>query len=574
MKTIHILFLFLFSFVQISFAQVNVNGTSLKISSGATFYTDMDVVNTANGTITNEGDLIMGAHFVNENGAILTGNGEYFHGRNWLNSATFLAGTSTVTFTGNLNATINPGTAIFNNIVMAKASANISLQADLTIDNQLTFQNDDNKIQLNNRDFIFNDNASVVSYDNNEFFITNGNGEVIKNNLGGTAFTFPVGYNESTYNPVTLTQQGTADNHGVRCRANVLSSGTSGAALTEGVVDASWDISEETAGGSNLEMTTSWTAGDELSDFDRTACAINRYESNWDNLLYDQLGTASNSSPYTRTLTGITEMGVFAVAGDALLDYIEVSPKVYLQGCYSAGQMNDLLRSSSLVPQTEPYTGLSGFTHIGGDEGGESVTAGVLAVTGTQAIVDWVFLELRDKNNSSNVIRTRSALLQRDGDIVELDGVSPVKIDGVISDNYYLVVRHRNHLGVRTANIVSLSRTSLTYDFTTGMSQAYKPGGHPNDPMTVLSGTHYGLWGGNSNGNTNIRYSGPSNDQNQLLNTCLNGSKVGVLVGVYNSCDLNMNGNIRYSGPANDQNFLLNTVLSGSKTQVILQPSF
>ncbi|MCB0811724.1 MAG: hypothetical protein KDB87_00895, partial [Flavobacteriales bacterium] len=81
----------------------------------------------------------------------------------------------------------------------------------------------------------------------------------------------------------------------------------------------------------------------------------------------------------------------------------------------------------------EPYTSL-GYVHVG-DGGNESTTAGVLAATGNDAIVDWVVLELRDANDPTTVVNTRSALLQRDGDIVDTDGSSPVAM--MVPDDDY-----------------------------------------------------------------------------------------------------------------------------------------
>ena len=107
----------------------------------------------------------------------------------------------------------------------------------------------------------------------------------------------------------------------------------------------------------------------------------------------------------------------FTITGGAV---VRVAAKVFLDGPYVSGTqlMNDNLRNLGIIPTVEPYTGI-GYTHVGG--GGESVTAPVLAVTGNNAIVDWVVLELRDKNNSASLLRTRTALVQRDGDVVDVD---------------------------------------------------------------------------------------------------------------------------------------------------------
>ncbi|MBL0043312.1 MAG: hypothetical protein IPP33_02495 [Flavobacteriales bacterium] len=67
----------------------------------------------------------------------------------------------------------------------------------------------------------------------------------------------------------------------------------------------------------------------------------------------------------------------------------QVSPKVFLEGPYNAatGLMSDALRSASLVQNTQPYTGL-GYAFTGAPGAGGTLGAGVLTVTGNNAIVD------------------------------------------------------------------------------------------------------------------------------------------------------------------------------------------
>jgi hypothetical protein len=129
---------------------------------------------------------------------------------------------------------------------------------------------------------------------------------------------------------------------------------------------------------------------------------------------------------------------------------VAVSIKVYLQGPYVAasGVMNDALRKLATFPRKEPYTGMTGFTHVGGG-GGESITdEAVLGNLGNEAVVDWVFIQLR--STPTTVVATRSALLLKNGMVVETDGKTPVKFMGVTPGAYYVTVRHRNHLGVMT----------------------------------------------------------------------------------------------------------------------------
>lgn len=131
---------------------------------------------------------------------------------------------------------------------------------------------------------------------------------------------------------------------------------------------------------------------------------------------------------------------------------VRVSLKVFLKGAYNPidGLMQDNLRSLGLIPLVQPYGkgAYADIPHLGPDE---VTTADVLAVTGNNAIVDWVSVELRDKNNPASILSSRSGLIQRDGDIVDVDGISCLRLMNVNNNNYYIAIRHRNHLAAMSA---------------------------------------------------------------------------------------------------------------------------
>ncbi len=192
------------------------------------------------------------------------------------------------------------------------------------------------------------------------------------------------------------------------------------------------------------------------------------------------------------------------------VDLVRVSAKVFLGGCYNSnsGLMNDVLRSFSYIPLIEPYTAMGLTTN-----GGEQTTNAVLLSTGNDAVVDWIFIELRDKINPINVLHTRSALLQRDGDIVDVDGVSPVDFLGVMADDYYVAIRHRNHLAIMSNTTFSLSSMSTMIDFSTSPSATYGTNAQINFGNGVL-----GLWHGDASANNSIEASDRSltwNSRNQ-----------------------------------------------------------
>lgn len=230
------------------------------------------------------------------------------------------------------------------------------------------------------------------------------------------------------------------------------------------------------------------------------------------------IATNGTGATYTKSSAMGRDAGVYTVvvhsdcgadvtstAAIVTLDGVSVQIKAFLEGPYKTadGLMLDALTTqtpsfSSLIPITEPFTNmgltLTGFTHRGGG-GNERTIQSVLQVTGNEAIVDWVFIELRAKINPTNVLYTRSALIQRDGDIVDVDGTSPVIFPTATNDNYYIALKHRNHLGFRLLSTVALSATPIPLDFTNNSFTFY--GSRP--ALKQLSTGIYGMYAGDAN---------------------------------------------------------------------------
>jgi len=70
--------------------------------------------------------------------------------------------------------------------------------------------------------------------------------------------------------------------------------------------------------------------------------------------------------------------------------------------------------------------------------------------------VDWVLVELRDKNDETKVISSKSGFLLQNKTIRDVDGINPISFT-LPEDDYYIVVKHRNHLPVMSANPVHLT---------------------------------------------------------------------------------------------------------------------
>ncbi len=167
---------------------------------------------------------------------------------------------------------------------------------------------------------------------------------------------------------------------------------------------------------------------------------------------------------------------------------VALDVKFILEGPFdqATGLMKDDLRAMGLLPLMEPYTALAAFTHSG-PGGGETVASTVFDVTGPDAIIDWAFVELRDATTNTMVMGTRAALLQADGSLVDIDGVSPVLFAGIPDGDYFVTVRHRNHVAIMSDVAVTLgSVVNPTLDFT--------PGGAFGTNPQKLVGTTYVLY--------------------------------------------------------------------------------
>jgi len=222
--------------------------------------------------------------------------------------------------------------------------------------------------------------------------------------------------------------------------------------------------------------------------------------------------------------------------------------KVLLDGPYDpfTGRMTDGLRSAGLIPLTEPFTAL-GFAHAGGG-GGETTSAGLLSVTGDNAVVDWVLVELRNPAQPNQILATRSALVTRIGQVISTTG-SPVRLP-VLDGNYYVALRHRNHMGCMTAAPVALAAAPVTIDFTMPSTATWGTQARKQDGATTL------LWSGNALRDQTLLYMGAGNDRDPIL-AIIGGSVPTNTVPGYMLEDTNLDGLVKYTGGGNDRDLIL-----------------
>ena len=174
--------------------------------------------------------------------------------------------------------------------------------------------------------------------------------------------------------------------------------------------------------------------------------------------------------------------------------------------------------------------------------------------------------------HSNTVVATRSALLQRDGDIVDLDGISEVEFPDTYAGEYYLLVRHRNHLGAMTATAIDF--TSMPFvDFTVAAQPTF--GTTATSARRLIKTATYGLIAGNTLPRTPtgfiIRYNNAENDRLPILNAVGDLTPLNVISGQYRLEDLNMDRQVKYNGANNDRVIILNNVGSSTPLNTITQ---
>jgi hypothetical protein len=236
-----------------------------------------------------------------------------------------------------------------------------------------------------------------------------------------------------------------------------------------------------------------------------------------------------------------------------------------------AGLMNDDLRSANIIPSLSPYDW--------GDIIPDTNVFNAGGITGTgliqDNIVDWVWVEIRSASDNTLIVDGTSALVQRDGDIVALDGVSNVILRGFISE-YYVVVKHRNHLGVMTLNKVALSTNPTNIDFTNSGTATFGA-----NARVQLSNGAMALWSGDANGDGKIAYSGSSSDVTSIRSQVFNDSNNSIFGGPpvpnygslsYSNNDINMNGKTYYTGSFSDSTFIRSSIFNNPSNSIFGGP--
>ncbi|MFU8842894.1 MAG: M14 family zinc carboxypeptidase [Bacteroidales bacterium] len=172
-------------------------------------------------------------------------------------------------------------------------------------------------------------------------------------------------------------------------------------------------------------------------------------------------------------------------------DQINLGLSALLEAGMQGSEMSTYLNSAGLIPLTQPFN-TSPWNYAG--------TENVAAIPNND-VADWVLVELRETQGDAStatpatMVSRQAGFILKDGSIVDIDGSSMLRFDVVVNDNLFVIVHHRNHLGIMSSNPVVEAGGNYMHDFTTSSGQAH---GGTNAQKQIAPGV-WGMIGGDIN---------------------------------------------------------------------------
>jgi hypothetical protein len=181
-------------------------------------------------------------------------------------------------------------------------------------------------------------------------------------------------------------------------------------------------------------------------------------------------------------VSGTVDIGAFEYDGGNS----QSSPtglKVLLEAPYENGKMRTTLTSSKLLPLSQPYN-VSPWNIVGD----------IILSSTSENYVDWILVQVR--SDSLTTIYYKVGILTEDGTVLNPDG-SPFSFANLPTGEYYLVIKHRNHLAIMSSKKILIEKNkNVNYDFTDSQSKAYGV-----NAMAKLNDGRYAMLAGDGDAN-------------------------------------------------------------------------
>jgi hypothetical protein len=124
---------------------------------------------------------------------------------------------------------------------------------------------------------------------------------------------YPIGATPAAYNPLVLTNTGTADHFTIAVNDQVIPGG-----VLQSGIQRTWLVSEGTPGGSNIDLSLRWAGPEELSMFDNAHNELIRSDGS-DIVQSSTTAAAVGANPFSRSAGGFSVLTLFSVASYAKL---------------------------------------------------------------------------------------------------------------------------------------------------------------------------------------------------------------------------------------------------------------
>lgn len=262
---------------------------------------DSGIINIAAGDT-----LSLAGNFTNANNAQVNNSGVFALAGNFTSTGTSQQGGSgTYRFGGQSMQSLQVDNNLLASAIEVDNTTGITLATDIVGVQSLQFTNGHifsgaHILSLDNV------NGAVTGADSTRFFVCGDFGEFKYKDVGNgdTAF-YPVGYLIDTYNPLTVVNNGTADNLSVRVFNDVLDGGTQGNTInpaSQQLVPRTWVVKEDVQGGTQPVYTFQWS-----SPVYTTATSTYWDNSSggvygWHPYLNQNVSPVSQTAPYTTTI--------------------------------------------------------------------------------------------------------------------------------------------------------------------------------------------------------------------------------------------------------------------------------
>ena len=262
-----------------------VNKGTIKISGGG-------ILSQGNSTISNSGKIFLDKDWIQ------TGISASYTGSGWL------------IFENGISQKLYSDNPLSISKLRTVNSDKLQINNELTITDSLDLTNN-GSLQLGIYNLILSPAAVLINYDKNNYIITNSSG-YLQAETGSSPLVFPIG--NSSYNPLTLINNGTTDNFRVNVEDRVWTGGTGGTIITTDIVNRTWHISEEITGGSVADLTVQWDSNEETAGFDRNNSAISHHDStDWEHSMIYTNALNIGINTWTQSRLAQSSFSPFAV---------------------------------------------------------------------------------------------------------------------------------------------------------------------------------------------------------------------------------------------------------------------